>query len=71
MSKGDHGSKLLAIQTLYVHVLQELLQIILLSANTDLGSSLGRNLSILAAYILLNQDTIESYTFQSGFIQRS
>jgi len=58
MLKGDCGLKLLTIQTLYVHVLQELLQIILLSANTDLGSSLGRNLSILAAYTLLNQDTI-------------
>jgi len=30
----------------------------LLLVNTDLGSSLGRNLSVLAAYILLNQDII-------------
>jgi len=30
----------------------------LLLANTDLGSSLGRNLSVLAAYTLLNQDVI-------------
>jgi len=58
MSKGNCGSKLLAIQTLYVCVLQELLQIMLLSANTDLGSSLERNLSILAVYTLLNQDVI-------------
>jgi len=58
ISKGDCGSKLLAIQTLYVCVSQELLQIMLLLVNTDLGSSLGKNLSVLVAYILLNQDTI-------------
>jgi len=55
MSKEDHGSKLSAIQTLYVCMLQKLLQIMV---NTDLGSSLGRNLSVLAAYTLLNQDAI-------------
>jgi len=58
MSKEDCSSKLLAIRTLYVCVLQELLQIMLLLANTDLGSSLGRNLSVLVAYTLLNQDVI-------------
>ena len=58
ISKGDCSSKLLAIQTLYVCVLQELLQIMLLLVNTDLGSSLRKNLSVLVAYILLNQDTI-------------
>jgi len=56
MSKGDHGSKLLAIQTLYMCMLQELLQIMLLLVNTNLSSSLERNLSVLAAYTLLNQD---------------
>jgi len=30
----------------------------LLLMNTDLGSSLERNLSVLVAYTLLNQDTI-------------
>ena len=58
MSKEDRGSKLLAIQTLYVCVLPELLQIMLLLANTDLGSSPGRNLSVLVVYTLLNQDAI-------------
>jgi len=57
MSKGDCGSKCLAIQTSYVHMLQEQLLIILPSVNTDLGSFLGRNLSVYVAYILLNQDT--------------
>ena len=37
-------------------MLQELLQIMLLLVNTNLGSSLKRNLSVLAAYTLLNQD---------------
>jgi len=37
-----------------MHVLQELLQIMLLSVNTDLGFSLGKNLSVRAAYTLLN-----------------
>ena len=54
ISKVDHSSKLLATQTHYVCMLQELLQIMLLSANTDLGSSLGKNLSVHAAYTLLN-----------------
>ena len=58
MSKGDRSSKLLAIQTFYVHVLQEILQIMLLLANTDLSSPLGRNLSVHVAYTLLNQDII-------------
>jgi len=58
MSKVDHGSKLLATQTQYVRVLQGLLQIMLLLANTDLGFSLEKNLSVCAAYILLNQDII-------------
>ena len=39
-------------------MLQELLQIILLSANTDLDFSLGKNLSVHVAYTLLNQDAI-------------
>ena len=54
----DCGSKLSATQIHYVHVLQELLQIMLLLANTDLGFSLGKNLSVCVAYTLLNQDTI-------------
>ena len=58
MSKVDRGSKCLAIRTPYVCELQEQLQIMLPSVNTDLGSSLGRNLSVHVAYILLNQDTI-------------
>ena len=58
MLKVDHGSKLSATQTHYVHVLQELLQITLLSVNTDLGSSLGKNLNVCVAYTLLNQDAI-------------
>ena len=41
-----------------MHVLQELLQIMLLSVNTDLGSFLEKNLSIHVAYTLLNQNTI-------------
>ena len=59
-SKGDLGSKCLAIQTPYMHVLQERLQIMLLLANTDLYSSLGRILSTYVGYILSNQDTIFS-----------
>jgi len=58
MSKVDRGSKLLVTQTHYVHMLQELLQIMLLSVNTDLGFSLEKNLSVHMAYTLLNQDTI-------------
>jgi len=58
MSKMDCSSKLSATQTHYVCMLQELLQITLLSVNTDLGSFLGKNLSVHIAYILLNQDTI-------------
>jgi len=58
MSKVDYGSKLSATWTYYVHMLQELLQIMLLSVNTDLGSFLEKNLSIHVAYTLLNQDTI-------------
>ena len=54
MLKVDCGSKLSATQTHYMYVLQELLQIILLSVNTDLGFSLGKNLSVYAAYTLLN-----------------
>ena len=58
MLKIDHGSKLLATRIHYVHMLQELLQIILLSANTDLGFFLEKNLSIYADFTLLNQNTI-------------
>ena len=58
MSKMDCGSKLSATRIHYVCVLQELLQIILLLANTDLGFSLGKNLSVHVAYTLLNQNTI-------------
>ena len=54
----DHSSKLSATRIHYVCVLQELLQIMLLLANTDLGFSLGKNLSVHAAYTLLNQDAI-------------
>jgi len=58
MSKVDRGSKHLAIRTPYMRELQEQLRIMLPSVNTDLGSSLGRNLSVYVAYILLNQDAI-------------
>ena len=58
ISKVDYGSKLLATQIHYVCMLQELLQIMLLSVNTGLGSSLRKNLSVHVAYILLNQDAI-------------
>jgi len=58
ISKVDRSLKLLATRTYYVHMLQELLQIMLLSANTDLGSFLEKNLSIHMAYTLLNQDII-------------
>jgi len=54
ISKVDHGSKLLATRIHYVRVLQELLQIMLLSANTDLGFSLGKNLSVHVDFTLLN-----------------
>ena len=39
-------------------MLQELLQIILLLANSDLGSSLGRNSNVYIIDILLKQDAI-------------
>ena len=58
MSKGNHGLKCLAIQICYAHMLQEQLQIMLPLANTDLGSSLGKNLSALVVNILLNQNAI-------------
>ena len=58
MSKVDCSSKRLAIQTSYIHVLQEWLQIMLLLANTDLDSFLGRNLNVYVIYILSNQDAI-------------
>ena len=58
MLKEDHGLKWLAIQTHYVCVLSELLQIMLPLVNTDLGSSLGRNLSVYVVNTQLNQDDI-------------
>jgi len=58
MSKVDHGSKLLVTRTHYVYMLQELLQIMLLSVNTDLGFSLEKNLGVHVAYTLLDQDAI-------------
>ena len=58
ISKVDHGSKLSATWIHYVCMIQELLQIILLLANTNLGFFLGKNLSVCVAYTLLNQDTI-------------
>ena len=58
MSKEDHGLKCLAIQICYAHMLQEQLQIMLPLVNTDLGSSLGKNSSVLVVDILLNQDAI-------------
>ena len=39
-------------------MLQELLQIMLLLVNSDLGSSLGRNSNVYVINILLKQDTI-------------
>ena len=58
MSKVDRGSKLSVTRTHYVRMLQELLQIMFLLVNTDLGFSLEKNLSIYTAYTLLNQDAI-------------
>ena len=58
MLKGDYGSKWLAIQTRYVCALLRLLQIMLPLVNTDLGSSLGRNLSACVVNTQLNQDSI-------------
>ena len=58
MSKVDHGSKLSATWIHYMRMLQELLQIMLLLANTNLGFSLEKNLNVCVAYTLLNQDTI-------------
>jgi len=58
MSKVNHGSKLSVTWTHYVYMLQELLQIMVLLVNTDLDFSLGKNLSVYAAYTLLNQDAI-------------
>ena len=54
----NHSSKLSATRIHYVCVLQELLQIMLLLANTDLGFSLGKNLSVCVDFTLLNQNTI-------------
>ena len=58
MLKKDYSSKYLAIRIHYMHMLQEQLQIMLPLANTDLGSSLGKNLSVLVVDTLLNQDII-------------
>ena len=58
MLKGDHGLKCLAIRIHYACMLQEQLQIMLPLVNTDLGSSLGKNSSVLVVDILLNQDAI-------------
>ena len=58
MSKGVHGSKCLATLICYILVLQEQLQIMLLLANTDLGSFPRKNLNVLVVDILLNQDII-------------
>ena len=57
MSKRVHGSKCLAT-LICVLVLQEQLQIMLLLANTDLGSFPRKNLNVLVVDILLNQDII-------------
>jgi len=58
MSKKVLGSKLLAIQTPYMHVLQEQLLITLQLVSIDLDSSLEKNLNVHAVYTPLNQDTI-------------
>ena len=58
MPKEDLGSKSSVIQTLCIHVLYKLLLIMLQLANTDLDSSLGRNLNIPTVHILLKQDVI-------------
>jgi len=58
ISKGVHNSKCLAILIHYALVLQEQLQIMLLLANTDLGSSPRKNLNVLVVDILSNQDVI-------------
>ena len=60
MSKRNLGSKRLAIQTSYMHTLQEQLQTMLLLMNTDLDSSLERILNIYMICILSNQDAISS-----------
>ena len=41
-----------------MHELQDWLQIMLLLVNTDLDSSLRRNLNVHVVYILSNQDAI-------------
>ena len=56
MLNEDCGLKLLAIQTLYMHGLQELSQIMLLLMNIDLDFSQGRNSNVLVDNILLSQD---------------
>ena len=48
----------MVIQIHFVYMLQELLQIMLLLANSDLGSSLGRNSNVYAIDILSKQDAI-------------
>jgi len=58
--KKDLGSKSLVIQTLCMHMLDELLLIMLQLANTDLDSSLRRNLNVTVVHILLKQDVIFS-----------
>jgi len=57
-SKEVLGSKLLAIQTPYVYMLQEQLLIMLQLASIDLDSSLEKNLNVHAVYIPSNQGII-------------
>ena len=58
MSKEDHSLKYSVTQIPYMCALQEQSQIMLPLVNTDLDFSLGKNLSVHAAYIQLNQDAI-------------
>ena len=58
MSKEVLSSKILAIQTPYVHVLYEQLLITLQLASIDLDSSLEKNLNVHVIYTSLNQDII-------------
>ena len=70
MQKMDLGSKWLAIQIHYVLMLLELLQIMLLSVNIGLGSSLEKNLSVCAVNIWSNQDNIFSINMPDSMATR-
>ena len=60
MPKESLNSNSSVIQTLCMHMFCKLLLIMLQLVNTDLDSSLERNLNISAVHILLKQDIIFS-----------